>query len=376
MIIENLRVFRGNGAFEPGSLCVEGERIVSQTTETTKIDGGGAMVIPGLVDIHLHGCCGVDFGDGTAWSLDTMARYLSANGIAGFTPASMTLSEETIGEIYDTAAGYTSPEDGAAFLGINMEGPFLSEKKKGAQKAAWLRQPDTDMFDRLQKRSGGKVKWVTVAPELPGAMDFIRKVSRGTTVSLGHTACDYKTAMDAFEAGANHVTHLYNAMTPFRHRDPGMVVAAADAPEADVEMICDGIHIHPAVIRDSFKLFDPEHIILISDSMMATGMADGQYALGGQPVTVKGHFATLADGTLAGSATNLMDCVRCAVRFGIPLATAVRCASVNPARALGIEADYGSLAPGRLANLVFLDDHLKITRVILRGKDVTPWQEK
>ena len=212
-----------------------------------------------------------------------------------------------------------------------------------------------------------RVKLCDMAPELPGAMETIEELSGEVRISLAHTEADYDTACEAFRRGARQATHLFNAMPPFSHRAPGVIGAAFDSENVAVELIADGVHIHPSVVRAVFTLFSGR-VILISDSMMATGLADGEYSLGGQAVTVRGNLATLHDGTIAGSATNLMDCVRSAVRMGIPLGEAVRSASTNPARALGIENDYGSLEAGRLANVVLLDEELNIHAVLLRGR--------
>ena len=248
-----------------------------------------------------------------------------------------------------------------------MEGPFISEKKKGAQNGAYLHAPDAAMFRRVQAQANGLFKLCDLAPELPGAMQTIEELSGEVRISLAHTEADYDTACEAFRRGARQVTHLFNAMPPFSHRAPGVIGAAFDSENVAVELIADGVHIHPSVVRAVFTLFGGR-VILISDSMMATGLEDGEYSLGGQAVTVRGNLATLHDGTIAGSATNLMDCVRSAVRMGIPLGQAVQAASTNPARALGIEHDYGSLEAGKLANVVLLDDELNIHTILLRGR--------
>ena len=226
------------------------------------------------------------------------------------------------------------------------------------------------MYRRLQQESGGLIKLVDIAPEVEGAMPFIQAVYSEVAVSLAHTAADYNTAMEAFGNGARHVTHLFNGMEPYNHRAPGVIGAAADSPGAEVELICDGIHIHPAVVRSSLRLYGPDRVILVSDSVEATGMPDGEYSLGGQPVHVKGNRATLADGTIAGSATNLMQCLRVMVQdMGLPLETAVRCAAVNPAKSIGIYDRYGSIAPGKVANLVLLNQDLEVMTVILNGEE-------
>ncbi len=257
----------------------------------------------------------------------------------------------------------------AELVGIHLEGPFLCAEKKGAQNGAWLREPDFDMLRRLQKIAAGRIRMVSIAPELPGALDFIRRVRAQTdiVVSLGHTAADYDTASAAFSAGANHVTHLFNAMPPLHHRAPGVIGAAQDDPACYVEVICDGIHLHPSILRMVFRLFGPARVVLISDAMRATGLRDGTYDLGGQAVTVRGSRATLADGTLAGSVTDLLSGLQNAVSFGIPLVDAVRAATVNPAKSIGIYARYGSLDAGKVANVLVVDRALQPRAVFLRG---------
>ena len=283
----------------------------------------------------------------------------------------MTLPEDQLIKLCRNAANHKASSDhGAELVGINLEGPFLSEAKKGAQNGAYLRDPDLDLLNRLQKEAQGLVKLVTIAPEQPGALDFIRGVG-DITVSVGHTTADYDTASAAFAAGARHATHLYNGMPPLHHRTPGVIGAAFDAPDAKVEIICDGVHIHQSVIRLTFRLFGKERVILISDSLRAAGMPDGQYVLGGQDVIVRRNRATLADNpnTLAGSATNLMDCMRTAVSFGIPLEDAVRAASYNPAQSIGMDNRIGTLDVGKDATMILLDQKdLSIKKIIFHGK--------
>lgn len=225
------------------------------------------------------------------------------------------------------------------------------------------------MYERLQKASNGLFKLVDIAPETEGAMEFIRQVKDEAVISIAHTVADYETAVKAIEHGVSHVTHLYNAMPGYSHRAPGVIGAACDHG-LHVELICDGIHIHPSAVRTTFKMFGDDKIILISDSMMATGMEDGTYQLGGQDVKVVGNLATLAEGgAIAGSATNLMDCLRTAVKtMGIPLNSAVKCATENPARSIGIYDSYGSISEGKYANVVLLDKDLEIKAVIKKGE--------
>ena len=242
--------------------------------------------------------------------------------------------------------------------------------KKGAQNGAWLHAPDVAMLRRLMEASEGLVKLVSVAPEEPGAIDFIREVSQEVNVSVAHTTAGYDTALEAFRQGAREVTHLFNAMPAFSHRAPGVVGAALDSPWSRVELICDGIHIHPSVVRATFKMFGADRVVLISDTMRAAGMSDGQYDLGGQDVVVKGPLATLADGTIAGSVTDLMACMKTAVSFGIPMEDAVRAAAVNPAKAIGIFDRVGSLEPGKQANVAVLGPDLELKTVFFHGRKV------
>lgn len=367
--IVNGLVFQEDGFFKSESVYMCDGRIVSKeaylaASETEALwDAAGGYVIPGLTDIHFHGCMGSDCCDGTAEAFRAIAEYELRQGVTSITPATMTMSEEVLSRICRCARDYFHT-DGADLCGLYMEGPFISPAKKGAQNEKYIRSADTEMLTRLQKISGGMIRIVAIAPETKGAMDFIRQNSGSVRVSLAHTTADYDTAREALACGASQLTHMYNAMMPFSHRAPGPIGAAADSRHCMVELICDGVHIHPAAVRTTFKIFGDDRIILISDSMRATGLEDGQYDLGGQTVLVKGNLAVLEDGTIAGSATNLMDCMRTAVRdMGIPLASAVKCAAVNPAKAIGLFDEYGSLTPGKYANVVVLNQDLELKMV-------------
>ncbi|MGN0330343.1 MAG: N-acetylglucosamine-6-phosphate deacetylase [Kineothrix sp.] len=377
MIIRNASVFTEKGIFADQDIYIKDGRFVKTEAEAGTeevVDGTGCYAIPGLTDIHFHGCMGYDFCDGTLEAITAIAEYEASVGVTSIVPATMTLGEDTLKGICETAAAYVkagSSKKAADLCGINMEGPFVAESKKGAQNGAYIVAPDAGMFDRLNAASGGMIRLVAIAPETDGAMEFIEKKKDETVLSIAHTAADYDTAMEAFEKGASHVTHLYNAMNPYTHRAPGPIGAAADAG-AEVELICDGVHIHPAVVRTTFKIFGDDRVILISDSMMATGLQDGDYSLGGQAVKVVGNRATLANGTIAGSATNLLDCMRNAVQnMQVPLESAVKAAAVNPAKSAGIYDRYGSITPGKEANVVLLKkEDLSLLQVILRGNRI------
>lgn len=369
MVIQNAQVFDSQGGFYFRDICVEGERFSTGSGSGEILDATGCYVIPGLIDIHIHGCMRHDFSDAEPEALCQMAKYQAANGITALCPTTMTLPEEMLAAACRNIRA-SSCLDGAAFVGINLEGPFVSPNKLGAQNPAFVQPPDVAMFDRLQMASDGMIKLVALAPEEEGALDFIDATKSRVTSSLAHTTADYATALEAFRRGARQVTHLYNAMPPFSHREPGVIGAALDTPDCMVELICDNVHVHPSVVRATFQMFGDERIILVSDSMMATGLSDGDYELGSQPVTVKGNTARLqTSGNIAGSVTNLMNCLRTAVKImGIPLGSAVQCATVNPAKAIGVFGERGSIQAGKYADLVLLDSDLAIRQVLVRGR--------
>ncbi len=370
--ITGARVFEVDGTFSSRDLYLEDGRIVEEA-DGESFDATGLTAIPGLVDVHFHGCMGQDMCNGTDEAIRTLASYEASQGVLAICPATMTYPEKKLNTIADAAAAWVAAGHHAGcadLVGINMEGPFISPGRVGAQNPAYVQAPDAAMFRRVQERSGGLFKLVTLAPEEPGALEFVDELAGEVGISVGHTCANYKEAAAAFARGAREVTHLWNAQPPFHHRDPSVIGAAADYDHVRVELICDGIHIHPAAIRATFKLF-AGRVVMIADSMEATGLADGEYSLGGQKVTVRGHLATLESGVIAGSATNLFDCLRYAVRKAhIPLAEALTACTLTPARAIGVEADYGSLDTGKVANVVLVDDDLRIHAIFLRGERI------
>lgn len=372
MNFKNAWIYTENFRFEQGAFSVENGKftnVLGQAAEDA-VDLQGACVIPGLIDVHTHGNSGADFSDGDAAGVEKMGRYLAKNGVTSFAPASMTLPYETLEKAFASARAYADnrPGDGAALRGIQMEGPFFSEKKKGAQNGAYLRNPDFEVFRKLYEGCGGLVRIVDVAPELPGSVEFIRKARELCTVSIAHTDADYEAARAGIEAGVTHLTHLYNAMPPIHHRKPGVIAAAAEASQVSAELISDGQHVHPASVRLAFRIFGAERMVLISDSLRCCGMPDGEYELGGQQVYLKDGIARLADGTIAGSATNLYECMQRAVSFGIPKEDAIRAATWNPARQLGCLDQVGSIAHGKTADFVVCDEALNRKEVWLAGR--------
>ena len=366
MIIKGGKVFQEDGSFLEQAIYINDHRLVDKAEyqdDGEVIDAEGLLVLPGLVDIYSHGAAGEDFSDGNPEGLKKILQYEKRCGITSYCPTSMTFPKERLRQIFASIKG-AQTEDGATVVGINMEGPFLDPAKKGAHVEKWIAAPDVAFVRELNQDADGLVRLVTLAPNMDGAEEFIKEMHEEVCISLGHTAADYDCASRAMKLGAHHVTHLYNAMQPFGHRAPGLIGAAMDDPECMVELICDGYHIHPSAIRAAFRMFGPERVILISDSMRATGMENGTYELGGQEVTVKDRKAVLKDGTLAGSATNLYGCMCKAVEFGIPLEQAIMAATANPARSIGIFDRVGSIRIGKQADLLLVSENLELKRVI------------
>ena len=370
MRYENGWIF-ADGRFVRGGFSVENGRFahVLEDIPGPAEDLDGALVIPGLVDIHVHGCAGADFSDGDYAGLVRMARYLARQGVTSFAPASMTLPYDALDKAFHAAARLRREglADGARLMGIQMEGPFLSREKRGSQNPAYLRLPDWDRFLRLYDAAEGLLRIVDVAPELPGAVEFTRRASEKCRVSVAHTAAGYDQAAAVFDAGATHLTHLFNAMSGIHHRHPGPIGAASERENVTAELICDGIHVHPSAVRMAFRLF-PGRICLISDALRCCGMADGSYSLGGQEILLSGGVARLTGGAIAGSAADLYQCMRRAVSFGIPRERAVWAATALPARVIGRESETGAIADGRAADFVICGGELEPEAVYLGGK--------
>ena len=370
MILENGTVFCDDFVFRNMDLATADDTIcaLGDALGQDVLDASGCYVVPGLVDIHLHGAMGADFSDAAPEAIHTIAQFLLQQGTTSFLGTTMALPEAKLFDICNTARPLVDQSiPGQAVLrGINLEGPFFSQEKRGAQNSDYIIPADFALFSRLYETSGERVRTLAIAPETEGALDFIQEAASLCALSLAHTAADYDTAMRAFSLGANHVTHLFNGMTPFSHRDPGVVGAAFDSG-AYVELITDGVHIHPSVVRATFQLFGDERICLISDAICACGMADGQYELGGQTVIVSGNTSTLPGGGLAGSVTTLADCMQTAISFGIPFEQALRAATLNPAKSVGIDDQVGSLTVGKRADILVLNPDYTLKHVIFGG---------
>lgn len=380
MRIANGKVFDGQ-CFRERDVVVEGQTFSSIEASgdvacgaggaADTLDVSGCYVIPGLIDVHFHGAMGHDFCDASDEGISAIAAYEASRGVTSICPTTMTLPEERLAPIVASVAAHEAAAGEAGIVGINMEGPYIAPDKVGAQNPAYVRSASIEEFGRLQQQAKGLIKLVDVAPEQPGNLEFIRQMSHDVRVSVAHTCTGYDDACAAFDAGARHMTHLFNAMPALHHREPGPIAAGAERNDVTAEIIADGVHIHPAMVRLAFALFGDDRMILISDSLRACGLGDGEYELGGQQFFVKGNRATIANGSLAGSVSDVMACMRTAVRtMGIPLTSAVKAATVNPARALGLDGKLGAIAPGYQADAVVLDRDLNIKHVVLRGKAI------
>ncbi len=372
----NARIFGEDFQFRHGAFEVKDGlfgAVLPEQVPADAIDLGGATVIPGLIDVHSHGNSNADFSDGDYDGLVTMARYYAQCGVTSFAPASMTLPYDVLEKAFATAVRLTKeqPENCARLRGIQMEGPYFSYKKRGAQNPDYLKEPDFEGFRKLYEGCGGLIRIVDVAPELPGAVEFAARASKLCTVSVAHTDSDYDHARAVFEAGATHLTHLYNAMPGINHRSPGVIPAAVENKNVRAEIICDGYHIHPAAVRLAFSMFGGERMILVSDSGRCAGLPEGShFTLGGQDAWLKDGVGRLGDGTIACSAANLWGCLTNVLHWGIREEDAIRAATWNPACAIGAEHQVGSIAPGKRADFLVCNADYSAKRVFLGGKEI------
>ena len=370
-IISNGIIFGPDCKFHRGDLEISDGLIFNGQRgleAAERINAEKFFIIPGLVDIHFHGCKGHDISEGTEEAFKAVEAYEASAGVTTICPATLTLPHEKLLNIMREAKKFKARSKN--FAGIYLEGPFISSRKTGAQNPEFISRPDINFLRELYEESGGLIRIVTIAPELEGAGEFIEAAKNFTRLSLAHSDCDYEQALQAFEKGVGQATHLFNAMNPIKHRAPGPIIAALEDQNVKVELICDGVHIHPAVFRNAVKIFGPERVIFISDSLAACGMPDGEYELGGLKVIKRGRLASLADGvTIAGSVTTLTDGMITAVKnMGVPLEAAVRCSTINPAKAIGLENFCGSIQPGRAADLVALDKDLNVKFIFNKGE--------
>lgn len=387
-MITNGHVVTPAGLIEDGLVAIEGERVtfagVRVRGEATLkgsrgpgrvIDAEGGYVCPGFIDLHVHGGGGADVMDGTPAALDVVCRTHASYGTTSLVATTVTAPLETLAAVGRVVRGRMGKfTGGARIVGLHLEGPYIHPSKAGAQAAQHARRPRRQELAGLYGELGDAWRVVTLAPELAGARDAVDWLTaRGVVVALGHSTASFAEAEDVFAAGARHVTHTFNAMGPLHHREPGLVGAALAAEHVTVDVIADGLHVHPAVLKLLYRCKGPEHILLITDCIGALGRPEGEYALGDMPVVVKGREARLRDdpGTLAGSLLTMDEAVRTMVhRVGVPLPEAVRMASLNAAALLGIDDHTGSLAAGKDADIVVLDRDLNVMQTLVRGRVV------
>ncbi len=373
MLLKNAEVLNKDFNLEKAEIAVEDGKITAVGHGLIKtgddFDLEGYTVVPGFIDIHIHGASGFDTCDATPMAIEGIAAKLASQGITSFCPTTMTVAPEEIERaLLNIKSCMDKAPEGAVIRGINMEGPYISKNRKGGQNAAFVKNPDFAGFKRYYDLCGGIIKLVDIAPECDGADEFIANAKKLCRVSIAHTDADYECAKVSFEKGITHVTHLFNAMQGFSHREPGAVGAVFDDERVMVELICDGFHIHPATLRTAFRILGEDRTIIVSDSMRAAGLPDGVYELGGQAVDVRNGKARLSNGTIAGSTTNIYEEVKNLIRFGVPFRQVIKSATINPARAIGEDDEIGSVEAGKSADLVVLDHGMNLKMVIVRGK--------
>lgn len=364
--IINAKIVTPSSVIENGTVLFDDKiRAVGKDIDITGAevcDAEGNFVIPGLVDIHIHGFCDNDVCDGTEESIQSISDAITNNGVTSWCPTTMTIDIKDIENIFNVVRNHKNTS-GARVLGINVEGPYINPSKKGAQAGEHILKPDADFV--LNNKD--IIKLVTLAPEMEGGTEFAKRVSENSdiAVSIGHTDADYACASEAIANGARHTTHLFNAMPPLNHREPGVIGAALESDNVSCELIADTFHINPALYKTLYKV-KGDKLILITDCMRAGGMPDGEYSLGGQPVIKKGIECKLFDGTIAGSILTLNKAVYNFMKHAdIPIWEAVNMASLYPARVVGESDKIGSIEVGKYADMCIADDELNIKKIFI-----------
>ncbi len=366
--IINGKIVMPDGIAEGRALVYE-DRILGMAEDVTNaeevIDAGGQFVLPGLFDVHTHGGVGVDISTCSREDVDKLSRSKLTEGVTSYLPTTVTLSHEDLAKALERIrSAMNAAPAGARVWGANVEGPYLNPARKGAHDETLIRPADADFLLQYED----VVRITTIAPEMPGNLDAIRALKGHIRVSLGHSAASYEEAMEGFDAGATEVTHLFNAMNPLHHRKPSLLGAALERDDAFCELICDTFHVHPGLFKTVYRA-KGDKLVLITDALCAANLGDGTYLSGGLTYTVDGIRCLLSDGTIAGSILTLNKAVRNLMKYtGAPLYRAVDCASLHPARAMGLDNEIGSLLPGRLADILIADEDMNVIRTIVSGQ--------
>ncbi|UNK16038.1 N-acetylglucosamine-6-phosphate deacetylase [Paenibacillus sp. N3/727] len=333
-----------------------------------RIDGNGMWLIPGMIDVHIHGANGYDMMDGTEASIQEVSHTCATTGCTSFLATSVSSTIDDLLNMIRSVKSVIGREQGAKIAGIHLEGPYLNPKRKGMQNEKYLRHPDLDEMKLIFQEAGSLIKMVTIAPELPGGLELISYLKdQGAVIAVAHSDATYEEAKEAFGAGASHVTHCFNGMRPIHHRDPGLIVAAFEEPHVSLQAIVDQVHLHPAIIRLMHRIKGPEGMVLITDALQAMGLGDGEYLFGGHHVTVSEGIARLADGTLASSTVTMNEALQLTVENEISFTDAVQMASTSPARILGL-SNKGKIEIGYDADLVLLNEKYEVQWTMIEGQ--------
>ncbi|EAE8345849.1 N-acetylglucosamine-6-phosphate deacetylase [Listeria monocytogenes] len=376
-IIKNVKVCKDNGLIDV-SVVTEGHRIKEvfpnnktiseQYSEEPIFDGNGGLLIPGMIDVHIHGAKNYDMMDSSTESIQAVSMACAETGCTSFLVTSVSSSLEDLIQMIRQTKKVIGKEKGAKIAGIHLEGPYLNIEKKGMQNPAHLRHPDLKEMKKIFDEADGLIKMVTIAPELPGGIeliDFLKK--RGVVVAVAHSNATYEEAQDAFEKGASHITHCFNAMPAIHHRAPGLVAAALENDSISVQAIVDGVHLHPGIVRLIHKIKGPDKMVLTTDALQAMGVGDGEYIFGGHQVTVTEGVARLQDRTLASSTVTMNKSLRLSNEFGINLQDTIQMATSTPADILGMKK-LGRIEKGYIADLVLLDEKFEVLSTWINGE--------
>ena len=361
---EDFRPFAGDVSVRQERIAAMGEHLEEPLAEC--IDACGARLVPGFVDIHIHGALGRDAADASRDSLHVISLTLASKGITSFCPTLAALPPEQLEKCARAVAEFTGHERGARMHGLHLEGPFISQANCGAQNPRHARWPSLEEFHRL--RNIAPISIVNLAPELPGALDFALQAAPFCRIAVGHTEAAYDEALAAMEAGVSHVSCLFCAMPLLHHRAPGAAGAVLDSPVITAELVADDVHLHPAAVRLAMRLLGEDRAVVVSDSAAAAGLPEGRYQLGGTVYHRKNNAVYYNKTILAGSSCSLYDAFRNLLQWGIDERTALKSVTINPARVIGKEHEIGSIAPGKAANFLLLEQDWALRAVIINGR--------